>query len=72
MSIAEGVLDIALDYAKKNNATVIREIGLKLGEMTGVVIDSLRSWGGASNAAKNFTLRAMTFGVRLVKTVSLR
>ena len=42
MSIAEGVLDIALDYAKKNNATVIRKIGLKLGEMTGVVIDSLR------------------------------
>lgn len=42
MAIAEGVLDIALDYGKKNDAKVIREIGLKIGEMSGVVVDSLR------------------------------
>ena len=41
MAIAEGVLDIALDYAKKNDATCIREIGLLIGEMSGVVVDSL-------------------------------
>lgn len=40
MAIAEGVLDIALDYAKKNDATCIREIGLLIGEMSGVVVDS--------------------------------
>ena len=41
MAIAEGVLDIALDYAKKNDATCIREIGLLSGEMSGVGVDSL-------------------------------
>lgn len=41
MAIAEGVLDIALDYAKKENASHIAEIGLKIGEMSGVVTDSL-------------------------------
>ncbi len=41
MAIAEGVLDIALDYAKKNDATCIREIGLLIGEMSGVVVASL-------------------------------
>ena len=41
MAIAEGVLDIALDNAKKNDATRIREIGRLSGEMSGVVVDSL-------------------------------
>jgi hydrogenase nickel incorporation protein HypA/HybF len=41
MSIAEGILDIALDYASRSHAKRIREIGLKLGEMSGVVEDSL-------------------------------
>lgn len=41
MAIAEGVLDIALDYAKKNNAQRIAEIGLLIGEMSGVVVESL-------------------------------
>ena len=41
MAIAEGVLDIALDYAKKNDAKCIREIGLLIGDMSGVVVDSL-------------------------------
>ena len=41
MAIAEGILDIALDYAKKNNGTKIHEIGLLLGEMSGVETESL-------------------------------
>lgn len=41
MAIAEGVLDIALDYAKQNDAKCIREIGLLIGDMSGVVVDSL-------------------------------
>ena len=41
MAIAEGILDIALDYAKQNNAEKIREVGLLLGEMSGVETDSL-------------------------------
>ena len=42
MAIAEGVLDIALDYAKQNDAKCIREIGLLIGDMSGVVVDSLK------------------------------
>lgn len=42
MAIAEGILDIALGYAEKNDAAVIHEIGLAIGEMSGVVVDSLR------------------------------
>jgi len=41
MSIAEGVLDIALDYAKQNDAQRITKIGLIIGEMSGVVTESL-------------------------------
>ncbi|MBP3780048.1 MAG: hydrogenase maturation nickel metallochaperone HypA [Selenomonas sp.] len=41
MAIAEGILDIALDYAKKNEAQKINEIGLLIGEMSGVEVDSL-------------------------------
>lgn len=45
MSIAEGILDIALDYAKQNDATAIHEVGLILGEMAGVEMESLTfSW----------------------------
>lgn len=45
MSIAEGILDIALDYAKKNEARRITEVGLIIGEMSGVVTESLDlSW----------------------------
>ena len=45
MSIAEGILDIALDYARQNDAKEVHEVGLVLGEMAGVELDSLRfSW----------------------------
>ena len=41
MAIAEGILDIALDYAEKNSASRIVEVGLRLGEMSGVETESL-------------------------------
>lgn len=41
MAIAEGILDIALDYAKQNDAKRVAEIGLIIGEMSGVVVESL-------------------------------
>ena len=41
MAIAEGILDIALDYAQKNGAARIERIGLLLGELSGVETDSL-------------------------------
>ena len=41
MSIAEGILKIAFDVMNKNNCSTIRSIGLKVGEMSGVEIESL-------------------------------
>ena len=41
MSLAEGILKIALEYAEENEAQKVEEIGLIIGEMSGVVIDSL-------------------------------
>ena len=41
MSIAEGILEIALDYAERNQARRVQEIGLLLGEMSGVEMESL-------------------------------
>lgn len=41
MALAEGILDIALDYARKNKAKKIREVGLRIGEMSGVETESL-------------------------------
>ena len=41
MAIAEGILDIALEYAKREDAKKVSEIGLLLGEMSGVVVESL-------------------------------
>mgnify|MGYP002626550207 CR=1 FL=1 len=41
MAIAQGILDIALDYGKREQTQKIREIGLLLGEMSGVVRESL-------------------------------
>lgn len=41
MSIAEGILGIALDYAEKNKAKKIGKVALRLGEMAGVERDSL-------------------------------
>lgn len=41
MAIAEGILDIALEYVEKNEAARVEKIGLLIGEMSGVVTDSL-------------------------------
>jgi len=41
MAIAEGILDIALDYAQQNKAKRIMKVALLLGEMAGVETESL-------------------------------
>lgn len=41
MALAEGILDIALDYAEKNEAKKISKISLLLGEMAGVETEAL-------------------------------
>ena len=41
MAIAEGILNIAFDYAEQNRATKINKITLKIGEMSGVEIEAL-------------------------------
>lgn len=41
MAIAEGILDIALRYARENQSDKVSEVGLVLGELSGVESDSL-------------------------------
>jgi hydrogenase nickel incorporation protein HypA/HybF len=42
VSIAQGMLDIALDYCAKNSHTIIKSITVKIGSAAGVVPDSLQ------------------------------
>ena len=42
MSLAESILKIAIDVAAENHAKKISAVGLKLGEMAGVEIESLK------------------------------
>ena len=42
MSLAESILKTALDVAAENNAKKISVVGLKLGEMAGVEVESLK------------------------------
>ena len=41
-TLAENILNIAIDAAKKNSAEKIFSVGLKLGEMAGVEIEALK------------------------------
>ena len=41
MAIAEGILNIAFDYAEQNNASKITKITLKIGDMSGVELEAL-------------------------------
>lgn len=42
VSIAQGMLDIALDYCGKNGYSTIKSIKVKIGKAAGVVPDSLQ------------------------------
>ncbi|MBR2215019.1 MAG: hydrogenase maturation nickel metallochaperone HypA [Selenomonadaceae bacterium] len=67
MALAEGILKIALDYAAENEASKINEVGLLIGEMSGVELEALEfSWRliaqgtlaeGATLAIKKIPLR---------------
>ncbi len=41
LSIAMNVIEIADEYASKANATVVKEIEIEVGELSGVVLDAL-------------------------------
>ncbi len=41
LSIAMSVIEIADEYAAKENATVVKEIEIEVGELSGVVLDAL-------------------------------
>ncbi len=40
-SLAMNIVDIACEYARKENASVVREIEIEVGELSGVVMDAL-------------------------------
>jgi len=41
LSIAQNIVEIAEEYALKNNAEIITEIEIEVGEMSGVVVEAL-------------------------------
>ena len=41
MAMAQGIMDIVEDYARRSNAKKVRTISLLIGEMAGVVFESL-------------------------------
>lgn len=41
MALAEGILDIAEDYARRNDASRVTKIGILIGEMTGAEPEAL-------------------------------
>ena len=43
MALAEGIVDVALDAAKANGGGKVLEVGLKIGDMTGVEIEALNT-----------------------------
>jgi hydrogenase nickel incorporation protein HypA/HybF len=53
VSIAQSILTIADDYARRNDATNITAIGLRVGEFSGVVAEALET---AFEIAKQGTL----------------
>ena len=44
LSIMQSILDIALEYASKNNANKITKINLEIGELTGFVTDWMQRY----------------------------
>lgn len=40
-SIAMNIVDIATEYAEKDNTSVVKEIEIEVGELAGVVMDAL-------------------------------
>lgn len=41
LSIATNIVEIAVEYAEKNNASVVKEIEIEVGELSGVVVEAL-------------------------------
>jgi hydrogenase nickel incorporation protein HypA/HybF len=41
-SIAVNIVEIAEEYASRENASVVREIEIEVGELSGVVVDALK------------------------------
>ena len=52
-SIAMNIVDIATDYARKENVSVVKEIEIEVGELAGVVMDALeKAKGNVGEAAE--------------------
>lgn len=44
LSVMQSILDIVLDFAKKNNAKQVTKINLEVGEMSGIVPDWMQKY----------------------------
>ncbi|MFC2138417.1 hydrogenase maturation nickel metallochaperone HypA [Bacteroidota bacterium] len=59
LSIAQNIVEIAEEYAVKNNASIITEVEIEVGEMSGVVIEALEF------AMQSATLETMLSGAKV-------
>lgn len=67
ISIAGGIIDIALDYAKKQNAESVKEVWLEVGELTSLNPDQLQFI--FQNLTKNTVLEGARFRIDMIKPV---
>ena len=67
ISIAGGIIDIALDYAKKQNAESVKEVWLEVGELTSLNPDQLQFI--FQNITKNTVLEGARFRIDMIKPV---
>jgi hydrogenase nickel incorporation protein HypA/HybF len=67
ISIAGGIIDIALDYAKKQNAESVQEVWLEVGELTSLNPDQLQFI--FQNITKNTVLEGARFRIDMIKPV---
>lgn len=65
LSIVINILDTAEENAKNNNASIVNEIELEIGELSGVEYDALNF--AFENAPKNEMLKNVVFVIQKIK-----
>lgn len=67
ISIAGGIIDIALDYAKKQNASSVKEVWLEVGELTSLNPEQLQFI--FKTITKDTVLEGAQFKIDMIKPV---
>ena len=63
-SIAMSIVDLSVEYAKRDNACVVKEVEVEVGELSGIVVGALEF--ALESAVKNTLLERAGIRIRLV------